>query len=267
MIKKAYVVGSKTSESLSPVIFNYWFKKYNINAKYSFKEIEPKNFDNQIIKILKETNVVGLNITIPFKETIINKLDKIDTHSSKIGAVNCVFKKNKNWHGTNTDWTGFLKPLNTSIKKKLIKNPIIIGAGGAAKAIIYALKYQKINEIKVFNRSYEKIKDLNKKNNIKTFKLSEINNHIKKKSIIINTTPTNVFKGIKNISLDKDSIGYDIVYRPNTTQFLSHFKKKNRIHGIDMLIFQAIPCFKRWFGVEPKIDSGLYELLYKEINK
>ena len=93
MIKKAYVVGSKTSDSLSPLIFNYWFKKLKIKAKYSYKEIKRKNFNKEIEKILKEENVCGLNITIPYKEVMFKKIKKTDQHSKNIGAINCLTKK------------------------------------------------------------------------------------------------------------------------------------------------------------------------------
>lgn len=104
MTKKAYVIGTNTKESLSPLIFNYWFEKRKINAEYSFKEIEPKNFDNEIDLILQEKNLCGFNVTIPYKELIIKKLNDTDNHSKKIGAVNCVTKQKNLWVGKNTDW-------------------------------------------------------------------------------------------------------------------------------------------------------------------
>ena len=266
MKQKAYVIGSSVSKSMSPLIFNYWFKKTNINAEYIYKEIETKNFEKEISQILMDDNVLGFNVTIPFKELILKKLNNAEKHATDIGAVNCVSRGGKGWTGKNTDWIGFLKPLikmkeNINIKKT---KPIIIGYGGASKAIIYALQKEGFKEIKVFNRSYIKMKNLKNSDNLKKFKLTELHNHLTGGGLIINTTPVNTLIGLEE-KINKDSVGYDIVYTPQQTNFLSCFKKEKRIYGIDMLISQAAPCFEGWFGKKPPIDKGLYSLLYKHI--
>ena len=92
-MKKLYVVGNKASKSLSPKIFNYWFKKYNIKASYGYLELTEKNFHKKIKEVLKKKDTLGLNVTIPFKNKIIKHLSKIDNHAKKIGAVNCVTNK------------------------------------------------------------------------------------------------------------------------------------------------------------------------------
>ena len=115
-MKKLYVVGNRASKSLSPMIFNYWFKKYNIQASYGYLELTEKNFHKKIKEVLEKKNTLGLNVTIPFKNKIIKHLGKIDVHAKKIGAVNCVTNK-KTINGTNTDWTGYYKTLS-NIKKK-----------------------------------------------------------------------------------------------------------------------------------------------------
>jgi len=270
MKKKAYVFGSKVSESLSPLIFNYWFERAGINAEYSFKEINPKNFNKEIDLILSEKNICGFNVTIPFKELMISKIDNMDDHSRNIGAVNCVTKKKNTWIGRNTDWIGFTKPLvkhqeNHNLDTKL--TPVVIGYGGAAKAIIYALKKQGYKKIKIFNRTYEKIKHLNKDPQIQALRIIEIKKHLISNSLIINTTPKNILGDLNLSDLNKTLTGYDIVYSPKETMFLSHFKKTNRIYGINMLIHQAKPCFEEWFGKRPIIDEGLYSLLESFISK
>ena len=222
----------------------------------------------------KEKNVCGFNVTIPYKELIIKKLDSIDEHSKKIGAVNYVTKQNNFWVGKNTDWTGFIEPLPKAKKTKvvesyIIKRPIVMGYGGAAKAVIYALQNQKMSEIKVFNRTYEKVKHLNSASQIKAFRLSEIKDHLKNCTLIINTIPINVFDNLvdffKNQPVfNEEVMGYDIVYKPKESKFLSYFKENKRIYGMDMLIYQAAPCFEDWFGEKPVIDAGLSYLLEKE---
>ena len=148
MIKKAYVVGTGVSKSLSPTIFNYWFKKYNIVGEYEYVEIKEKNFDEEIQTILKQKDLCGLNVTIPYKERIIPYLSDIDTDSKKIGAINCVTKNQLGLWGANTDWTGFTNSLADF--KKINKKAIVVGYGGSAKAVIYALKKSEIQRNKSF---------------------------------------------------------------------------------------------------------------------
>ena len=168
MEKTAYVVGSNVKTSLSPTIFKYWFNKYGVEGKYFYKEIKKEKFDEEIKKTLKEKNLCGLNITTPFKEKIIPHLTKTDNHATSIGAVNCVTIKDGAYEGTNTDWVGFQNSLEQFLKENQNKITtkkdiaIVLGFGGSAKAIIYSLIFCGYKNIKVFNRSYEKIKNIKK---------------------------------------------------------------------------------------------------------
>ena len=266
--KKIYmVIGSKTKNSLSPIIFNYWFKKYKINAKYVFKEIELKDFESKINLILDNKNIYGLNVTIPFKELIIKKIDKLDIHSKKIGAVNCIYRCNNNWCGSNTDWEGFIRSVKQIYKKKINKKALVFGYGGAAKAIIYSLKKSGFKEIKIYNRSLEKIKNINFDKEIKILNAKDIEQSINKTDIVINTTPINIIKPFVKKKDQKKIFAFDAVYNPVETDFLSHFVKKKRIYGLSMLIYQAAPCFKTWFGFKPRVDEGLLSLLKEKISK
>ena len=119
--KKAYVIGTNVSKSLSPTIFNYWLSKYRIEAEYGYKEITEENFDREIKSTLEEDGLCGLNITIPFKEKIIQHLDILDKHSAQIGAVNCVSKIDKTLNGANTDWLGFQESLNWAQEHRTAK--------------------------------------------------------------------------------------------------------------------------------------------------
>ena len=266
MMKKAIVIGSNASKSLSPIIFNYWFKKYNIKATYSFNEIKPQNFNKEINKILRDKSICGFNVTIPFKETISKKINSLDHHSTKIQAVNCVSRIKNKWVGKNTDWMGFSQSINSLIKKNVNKKAVVLGYGGASKAIVYSLLKEGFDEIKIYNRTLKKTKKLKNIKTISLIKKNEIKDSLKKTDIVINTTPVNVLSslGIKKIN---NILAFDIVYSPKETSFLSHFKKSNRIYGISMLIYQAIPCFEDWFGVRPKIDRGILMLLNKALKK
>ena len=264
MVKKAYVLGGSTSKSLSPVIFKKWFVEKKIDANYGFKEFNSKHLKKELKKTLNEKNLCGLNITIPHKEKIIPLLEKIDLHAKKIGAVNCVYRFRNKWIGTNTDWIGFSKAIESHHKIKK-ETAVVIGYGGASKAIIYSLLKEGFKEIKIFNRSVYKIKHLNNKNKIKYFALSSLPDHTLKANLIVNTTPVNIFENFKLINISKNTYGFDIVYKPRETKFLSYFNKSKRIYGISMLVYQAEPCFVKWFKVRPTINNKFLKSL--EVSK
>ncbi|MBD1147771.1 shikimate dehydrogenase [Pelagibacterales bacterium SAG-MED31] len=257
-MKYFFVIGNKASQSLSPLIFNHWFKKYKINAKYKFVETKEVNFDDVLTKLLQNKKTHGLNITIPFKKKIIKFLDVKNIHAKKIGAVNCITVRKKIF-GTNTDWIGYLGSIR---KKKLRKDKkiLILGYGGASQAIFYGLSVKGFKNIIVFNRSKKAIKA----GGVKKFskKYSQIDKHIKNADLIINTTPTNPLTKKQIKTINKSTLISDIVYKPKETAFLKNFKENEKIFGISMLIEQAKPCFYQWFGFSPVID----EVLLKKLN-
>ena len=258
-MKNFFVIGDKASTSLSPLIFNHWFEKYNIRAKYYFLEVSKKNFDTEIVKKIRDKKIQGFNVTIPFKKDIIKYLDNKNIHAQNIGAVNCVTIGNK-IKGINTDWVGYLN----SIKQEKInknKNILILGFGGASQAIYYGFFFKGYKNVSIFNRSKKTI-NINRSNKY-TKDYSLINSYLVKSDLIINTTPTNPLTK-KQISLiKKTTIISDIVYQPKETPFLKKFKLNKKIYGISMLIEQALPCFKQWFGFVPIVD----EVLIKKLNK
>ena len=273
-MKKAYVIGKNASKSLSPTIFNYWFKKYNIEGEYGFKEINESDFNNIIPNILKEKDLCGLNITIPFKEKIIDHLYSIDKNAEQIGAVNCVSKTEGGFEGTNTDWIGFEESIKwqeehgiRKIEKK--ETALVVGYGGAAKAIIYSLKKTGFKKIRVFNRDFAKIENLKK---ITPHKLNEFENYFKEADLVINTIPINYSKDLRTnipIAFTNDSQptphGFDACYNQQTN-FLNHINNRKQFFGYHMLIHQAAPCFHKWFGIMPEVDIRLVSLL-KELLK
>ena len=264
MTKKFYVIGNNVRKSLSPLIFNYWFKKKKIDALYAYKEIKIKDFDESVSNILLEKNVLGFNVTIPFKQMIIKKIKKSDKHAKNIGAINCVIKKNNNWEGINTDWIGFLNSIKEKNKALKKNNVIVIGYGGAAKAIVYALQQDSYKNIMIFNRTYEKIKNLKNIDNLYPIQNEELLKRITNVDLAVNTTPTNPLKN-NVFSKTIQSASYDVVYKPKETDFLSYFSKNKRVYGISLLLHQAVPCFERWFGFAPEIDSELIRLLDSHI--
>ncbi len=260
-MKSFFVIGEQASKSLSPLIFNHWFKKYNIKAKYSFLEVTKKNFDSEIVKKLSDKHTQGLNVTIPFKKDIIKYLDNKNTHAQKIGAVNCVTVGYK-IKGINTDWLGYLN----SIKKEKIKknkNILILGFGGASQAIYYGFVFRGYKNVSVFNRSKKAINIDGTNKYTKDYSL--INSYLIKADLIINTTPTNPLNKKQTNLIKKTTTISDIVYQPKETPFLKEFKFNKKIYGISMLVEQALPCFKLWFGFVPDVDEVLINKLNRKI--
>ena len=260
-MKNFYVIGDQASKSLSPLIFTHWFKKYHIQAKYSFLQVSKESFDSKITEVLINKNTCGLNITIPFKKDVIKFLDSKNIHAQKIGAVNCVTVGNK-IKGINTDWLGYLN----SIKQEKInknKNVLILGYGGASQAIYYGLLFKGYKNVTVFNRSKKIIKMSGDNEYTKDYSL--INQHLIKSDLIINTTPINPLNKKQTNLIKKTAIMSDIVYQPKETSFLKEFKLNKKIYGISMLIQQALPCFNQWFGFVPVVDEILIKKLHKKI--
>ena len=260
-MKHFFVIGNQASKSLSPLIFNYWFKKYNLKAKYSFIEASLESFDKKIKEKLNDNNTKGINVTVPFKENILKHLNTKNIHAEKIRAVNCltVGKKIK---GINTDWIGYLSSIkNEKIKKN--NKILILGFGGASRAIYYGLILKGYTNVIVFNRSKKSIK-IN--GNYKfTKKYSLINQHLTKADLIINTTPINPLTKKQITLIRHTTIISDIVYQPKNTPFLQKFEINKKIYGISMLLEQALPCFKQWFGFTPEIDKTLIKKLNNKI--
>ncbi len=260
-MKEFFVIGNQTSKSLSPLIFNHWFKKYKLDAKYDFVEVKESDFDKVIIKKKQREKVYGFNVTTPYKKKIIKHLDVKNTHANNIKAVNCVLV-GKKLKGTNTDWAGYLTSIKTT---KINKNNkiIILGYGGASQAIFYGLLLRGFKNVVIFNRTKKLIKFKETKKYTKAYSL--INKHLGCADLIINTTPTNPLNKNQTKLVSSKTLISDIVYRPKETLFLKNFKDNKKIYGITMLIEQAIPCFRLWFGFSPKVDKALLKKLNNKI--
>ncbi|MEJ2053704.1 MAG: shikimate dehydrogenase, partial [Calditrichaceae bacterium] len=225
------IIGYPLDHSFSPTIHNTAFEFYNINAEYSKIEIEPDKFEEKIIS-LKDENWSGFNVTIPHKQHIIPYLDELEPICERIGAVNTVkVENNGKWKGYNTDYTGFIKPIE--METGSLHNCLLIGAGGAAQAVGFGLlEYTPIHKIVVTNRT--EINGLHLIEKLKLFKEIEyifidpgdIGNMNEKFDLIVNTTSVGMgkLKDKSPVSLNaiwrKETIVYDLIYNPGRTRFL-----------------------------------------------
>ena len=260
-MKKYLVIGNPVKHSLSPELHNHWLKENNIDAFYDKEELNEGDIP-RIIDEIKKDKINGINVTVPFKKTIISFLDQLTPLAEEVQSVNTIFKKNNEVIGDNTDVVGFeqgLKHINYSVKNKKI---FILGAGGVVPSIILALKRLGASKITLSNRTKEKAEDLKK-----FFSDLEIINWGQKTDfdMIINATSLGLKKEDK-IELDLSKIGsdklfYDVIYNPNKTNFLSKGEELgNQIeNGKMMFIYQAQLAFKVWHNMLPRINDKLLD--------
>ena len=262
------IVGKPLKQSLSPYLHNYWINKYDLSSYYLPLPID--NINN-LKAALKKLNFLGLNITIPYKKSIINQLDSIDVGARKIEAVNTLICTNNKLKGFNTDIIGFKKGL---LKKKWNKKrPVIIfGAGGAAEAILYFLNEEKIKDITVVNRTKKRAKELAKKYKNLSF-TSNFNLDIKEAGLIVNTSSLGMIGypelKIQLNKVNKETVVYDIVYNPVNTNLIGEAKKQKLkfVTGLDMFVEQARASFEIWFKIKPDINASLINNIKKKISK
>ena len=262
-MKKYLVIGNPITHSLSPKLHNYWIKQNNIDAIYDKKKLNENELYNLILDV-KEKNISGINVTVPFKNSVIPFLDELSDESNKTQSVNTIYLKDKRIIGHNTDIEGFenaIKKINFDFKNKKI---FILGAGGVVPSIIYASMKMNSSEIFVSNRTSEKAEKVkNIFNNIKLVSWGDVPDF----DVIINATSLGLNQEDK-INLDLTQIGknklfYDVIYNPTETNFLKKAKKLGNKceNGKLMFIYQAFSAFKLWHGIEPSINNETMRLL------
>ncbi|MDR2084035.1 MAG: shikimate dehydrogenase [Bacteroidales bacterium] len=246
------LLGQNISYSLSPEIFNYLSKKSNVNINYHIFDVQDIMEIQSIISGYDD--LVGFNVTIPYKTEIIQYLDNLSPIAAEIAAVNCVvIDENKKLTGYNTDWIAF-KITFDRIKKDFHKKALILGSGGAAKAVAYALKHSNIDYL-VTSRNSDNFKYMLFENKIISYD-DLIYLDFNEYNIIINTTPCGTIGNTCDLSdlfpfelIKENSLMYDLVYNTNVTLFIQKGidKKCFTKNGEDMLILQATIMWQDYF--------------------
>ena len=259
------IVAEKLGHSLSPYIHNYWSKKYKKNLKYQKFEIPKKNLNKFFETFRKNKRFKGFNVTIPYKTNFISLCDRTTPKAKKIGSVNLVYKKSNIIIGDNTDVIGFEKSFK-QLKKIQLKKVLLIGAGGAARSILYYLNKKNIENIDVFATSFRRKENICNDFFIKNF-VTKTNLLKKKYDLIINASSGGMIgKPTLNRNIIKLADGakgvIDIVYNPEMTPLLNRAMKNNTsfVGGLTMLIEQAKPSFEKWSKSKIKVDDRIYQL-------
>ena len=262
-MKKFVVIGNPIEHSLSPILHNFWIKNNSIDAIYEKQKLNKDELEQQILQV-KEEKISGINVTVPFKKTIIPFLDELSIEAESTQSVNTIYLRDNKVIGHNTDIFGF----ETSIKKSKYnftdKEVLILGAGGVVPSIIFALNKMKISKIKISNRTKDKAENLKTLfKNIEIIEWGEVPNV----DMIINATSLGLKKEDK-INLDfslisKNGFFYDVIYNPRETNFLKTGESLGctTLNGKLMFIYQALLAFNIWHKLEPNVDENVIKLL------
>ncbi|MCM3619141.1 shikimate dehydrogenase [Sutcliffiella horikoshii] len=263
-MKKLYgVIGSPIAHSMSPHIHNDAFKQMDYNAHYHAFHIEPDELEDAV-KGMKALGVSGFNVTIPHKEAIIPLLDEVDEAARRIGAVNTVVNRDGVLIGYNTDGKGYVEALKevTMLKNKRV---LIIGAGGAARAIFYTLAKEGNIQIDLYNRTASKavelIQEFSLNHLAKGISSKEAVNTMKDYDVVVQTTSVGMFPYTEEspfplINIKEGAVFSDIIYNPIETRLLRDAKALGAVtqNGVSMFAYQAAFAFEHWTGQLPDTD-------------
>jgi len=265
-IPLAGVIGSPVAHSRSPALHGYWLRRYAIKGHYIPMDVAQADL-KQVLDMLPRLGFVGLNVTIPHKETVLALADVVTDRAALIGAANTlIFRKDGRIHADNTDGSGFMANLRQYAPQwQPSQGPAaVFGAGGAARAVIAALIEVGVPEIRLANRTRPRAETLRSDFGAKVI----IHDWVQSASmldgaaVVVNTTSLGMTgKPEFRVPLDALSVNTlvtDLVYSPLKTRFLIEAEARgcHVVDGLGMLLHQAAPGFERWFGPRPEVDAA-----------
>jgi len=263
-MKSFYLIGDSIGRSLSPDIHSWIYNFLDINAEYKNKKISKREFKGKISQVIEEVKlglIHGLNITNPYKLEVLSSGVNLSKHAQNINAVNCIYKNENNLIGDNTDWIGFIKSIDYNNINLNNHDIIIIGAGGASRAIIYGLQNLGIKNFEIYNRTKTSLLVNGKK--YKTCMLSELEGNTAKNSFLINCIkPDIINKLLSNQNLKSMKYFYDLNYHQSDFHTILEEKDIKVILGLDMLIYQAIKSIEIWLGYELADQINIEEIKF-----
>ncbi|WP_417320831.1 shikimate dehydrogenase [Emcibacter sp.] len=266
--KTAGVMGCPVGHSLSPRLHGYWLDLYKVDGAYVPFEVRPEDLGDSL-RALPKLGIRGCNLTVPHKEAALEFMDEIDDHARRIGAVNTVVVDEKGkLVGRNTDGLGFLENILVGAEdwQPTAGPAVIVGAGGAARALVVALLDAGVPQIRLVNRTRERAELLARElspEQITVVDWEKRNDCLEDTTLLVNST-TQGMKGqpALDISLDRlpeRTLVNDIVYNPLITPLLAEARERGNmiVDGLGMLLYQAIPGFEAWFGIRPEVTEEL----------
>jgi len=265
-IPLAGLVGSPVGHSKSPQLHRHWLKTYGLSGFYIPMDVSSDNL-HDVIKTLPKMGFVGLNVTIPHKEKILEIADHITDRATLMGAANTlIFRRDGMIHADNTDGYGFIQNIKQTIPDwDPTKGPAaVLGAGGAARAIVASLLDANVPEILISNRTRVRAEALQTEfgKRVKVIDWVQAGNMLEDAAMVANTTSLGMTGNAEmRVPLDglrSDAIVTDIVYAPLKTTLLKTAEEMGcqTVDGLGMLLHQAVPGFERWFGKRPEVDAA-----------
>lgn len=265
--QKAGVMGWPVDHSRSPALHEYWLKTYGIDGSYLRLPIPPEKLAAALSE-LHDKGFKGVNLTVPHKETALALVDELSSEAKRIGAINTVFvAADGRLHGTNTDSYGFISNLHAAAPSLVLQNgvAVVLGAGGAARAICVALQDAGVGEIRVINRTTARAESLARTlgSPLTVYAWTDYAAAFKDAALLVNTTTLGM-KGQPPLEVDlqtlpPQAVVNDIVYVPLETPLLTAARMRGNlvVDGLGMLLYQAQPGFAGWFGVRPDVTPAL----------
>ena len=273
---KACVIGWPIGHSRSPLIHGYWLKQHRIAGAYTRLPVEPEKLKD-FFSNFGASGYAGCNVTIPHKENAFALVTPADDSTRRLGAVNTVYLREGRVLGTNTDGEAFINSLAQSNAALNLRGAraVILGAGGAATAVIDSLQLQGVAEISLVNRSFAKATQLRQRFGMKitAVEWSRRNGAIADCALLVNTTSLGM-KGQPELEIDLsrlplEALVTDIVYTPLRTKLLVDAASRGNavVEGLGMLLHQAVRGFELWFGIRPTVTAELHNLVARDIDK
>jgi len=276
--RKAFICGYPIAHSRSPMIHGYWLKKYGIAGTYEAIEVAPADFA-PFVANLKASGFAGGNATIPHKEAAFQAVSRRDEAAELIGAVNTLWFEDGSLVGGNTDALGFAANLDEYAPDWTDVGPaVVLGSGGASRAVIQALKERGFKDIRIVNRTLARAQELADRFGAGvsahgTWGTGEV---LSDAGLLVNTTSLGMAGKGKADTLPADpgllprhAIVTDIVYVPLETPLLAAARKQGlrTVDGLGMLLHQAVPGFERWFGRRPEVTRELRDMIVAEMSE
>lgn len=273
-MKRACVIGWPVSHSRSPLIHGYWLARYGIDGSYARLAAPPEEAAG-LLGSLQARGYVGCNVTIPHKETAYAVAAEARPAARAAGAANTLWYEGNRLVADNTDGAGFLSNLRATLPSLNVEGAIvsILGAGGAARGIVFALLEAGAGEIRIFNRTRARAEALANSvgTKVKACDWERRTPGSRDASLLVNTTslgmPGTASLGVDVGALDQSCVVADIVYVPVLTPLLAAARRRGltTVDGLGMLLHQAVPGFEKWFGVRPEVTEELRALLARDI--
>lgn len=274
-MKHACVIGWPIEHSRSPAIHSYWLDRYAVDGSYTKRAVQPDDIET-FLRALADEGLAGCNVTIPYKENAFAAADEREASATAVGAANTLWLDERGrLCAANTDTYGYMTYLAREAEDWDRRDaPVsILGAGGAARAIVYGFLEAGVAEVRVFNRSAERAEALAKDfgPRVKVLPWEDRSRASTEAAVLVNTTSVGL-KGAGTLAMNftdfhPDCIVSDIVYVPLETGLIREARKHGlrTVDGLGMLLHQAVPGFEKWFGVRPEVTAELYERIAADI--